>query len=131
MPKLTAYADVFRDWEALLGACDKNLSLLPDIAVFRDNLAALLQAAKETKLHQENLEGNRRAATQKLRETVDLGREAQRKLRNFVIIRLGSKSQHLLQFGIAPLGKRRKSPAVKPPEEGEPQTKAEAPKPEE
>lgn len=49
------------------------------------------------------------------------------------MIRLGSKSEHLWQFGIAPLRKRsRKKVVVTPPpgEGGEP-AKKEAPKPEE
>jgi hypothetical protein len=133
MPTLTAYADVFRDWEALIGACTRNEGLLPDIGEFRDGLVAILQEAKDMKLNQEDLEGKRMAATQKLQETVDRGREAKRKLQGFVKIRLGSKSEHLLQFGIAPLRKRsRKTLVVKPPPgEGGAEAKSEAPKKEE
>ena len=116
MPKLTKYADVFRDWEALIGACEQNLGILPDIADFKEDLTAVMQEAKAMKLHQENLEGNRRAATQKLKEIVERGRESKRKLQGFVKIRLGSKSQHLLQFGISPVGRRlRKTPATVQP----------------
>lgn len=130
MPKLTKYADVFRDWEALIGACDQNEGILPDIAAFKEDLTAVMQEAKAMKLHQENLEGNRRAATQRLKEIVERGRESKRKLQGFVKIRLGSKSEHLLQFGIAPIRRRsRRAPVVKPPEEGGPLTKTEAPKP--
>lgn len=130
MPEITGYADLFRDWEGLIGACEQNEGILPDVAPFKDDLTAVMQEAKAMKLHQENLEGNRRAATQKLKEIIERGRESKRKLQGFVKIRLGSKSEHLLQFGIAPIRRRnRRAPTVKPPEEGGPQTKAEAPKP--
>jgi hypothetical protein len=133
MPKVTAYADVFRDWEAILGACVRNEGLLPDIGPFRDELTAILQEAKDMKLLQEDLEGKRMAATQRLQETIDRGRESKRKVQAFVMIRLGSKSEHLWQFGIAPLRKRsRKKVVVQPPPEGggEP-ARTEAPKKEE
>lgn len=63
MPALTAYADVFRDWEAIIGACVRNEGLLPDIGPFRDEMVAILQEAKDMKLHQEDLEGKRMSAT--------------------------------------------------------------------
>ncbi|HEX6904533.1 MAG TPA: hypothetical protein VF789_32795 [Thermoanaerobaculia bacterium] len=133
MPVLTAYADVFRDWEAILGACVRNEGLLPDIGPFRDELTAILQEAREMKLLQEDLEGKRMAATQKLQQRIEDGRESKRKLQAFVMIRLGSKSEHLWQFGIAPLRKRsrKKSELKPPPQEGGEPAKTEPPKPEE
>ena len=46
MPKVTAYADVFRDFEAILGACVRNEGLLPDIGPFRDELATIFRKLK-------------------------------------------------------------------------------------
>ncbi len=131
MPKVTAYAGVFRDWEAILGACARNEELLPDIGPFRDELTAILQEAKDLKILQEDLEGKRMAATQRLVETLDRGGEAKRKLQAFVLIRLGSKSEHLWQFGIAALRKRSRKKVVvvqPPPEGGGEPAKTEAPK---
>lgn len=130
MPALTSYADVFRDWEAIIGACMRNEGLLPDIGSFRDELVAALQEAKDLKLHQEDLEGHRMATTQRLQDTVERGREAKRKLQAFVLIRLGSKSEHLWQFGIAALRKRsrKKTVVTPPPQEGGEPARTEPPK---
>jgi hypothetical protein len=66
----------------------------------------VLAEARALKNSQENLEGNRQALTQQLKATVERGREAARKLQAFAKIRLGTKSEHLRQFGVAPIRKR-------------------------
>ncbi|HEX9940645.1 MAG TPA: hypothetical protein VGG03_01415 [Thermoanaerobaculia bacterium] len=102
MPEINAYAKVFRDWEGLLGACDRNGELLPGVEPMKEEMKTFLAQARELKLDQENLEGQRLAATQRLVKLVDDGREMARKLRNFVKSRLGTRSELLQQFGIPP-----------------------------
>jgi hypothetical protein len=116
MPNITAYADLFRDWEGVSGACAQNATLLPKSEAIRPELDAILAQAKDLKIQQENLMGNSQAMTQRLVELVATGREIARKLRNQIKVELGSKSEHLVQFGVAPLRKHtRKATAVKPP----------------
>jgi hypothetical protein len=113
---IVAYADLFRDWEGVSGACAQNATLLPKSEALRPDLDAILAQVKDLKIQQENLKGNAQATTQRLVELVAIGRELARKLRNQVKVELGSKNEHLVQFGIAPLRKpTRKTAALKSP----------------
>ena len=116
MPTITAYADLFRDWEGVSGACIQNATLLPKSEAIRPELDAILVQVKDLKIQQENLKGNAQATTQRLGEMVVIGRELARKLRNQIKVELGAKNEHLVQFGIAPIRKQsRKTAAVNSP----------------
>jgi hypothetical protein len=116
MPDITAYADLFRDWEGVSGACAQNATLLPLSEAIRPQLDTILAQARAIKIQQENLMGTGQATTQSLVELVNTGREVARKLRNQIKVELGSKSEHLVQFGIAPIRKKaRKATVVKTP----------------
>jgi hypothetical protein len=119
MPKLTARSKIFRDWEALLGACDKSASLLAGGESLQTELGALLVQGREIKLQQENLDGSRKAVTQNLVQLEDRGKEVARKLRAFVVSRIGTKTELGKMFGLVPTGrkpKKAKTPAAaKPP----------------
>ena len=120
MPDITAYAALFRDWEGLSGACAQNATLLPKSEALRPELDTLLTQARDLKIQQENLAGNRQAMTQRLVQLVANGREVARKLRNQIKVELGSKSEHLVQFGVAPIRKkaRKGTAAAKAPAPG-------------
>lgn len=124
MAKITAYGNIFRDWESLLGSCTQNPELLTGVEPLKSDMDALLAQARDLKIQQEDLTGKRQAMTQSLTEVVDLGREAARKLRSFVITRLGTKSELLSQFGIPPRRRRARkakaSPASPAPEMPQP-----------
>ena len=125
MPMRTAHANVFRDWDAILGACTENASLLPGVDPLKAELEALQAQAKELKIQQETLEGQRLGVSQRLDKTIEDGREAARKIKAFAVIRLGSANKSLAQFGVkarGPLGPRKaKTPETPPPAEN-PQT---------
>jgi hypothetical protein len=102
MPEINAYADVFRDWDALLGACERNIDLLPGVDPFKQELETFRERLKGLKLDQEHLAGHRQATTQRVTQALDGGREAARKLRFYVVSLLGSRNELLNQFGISP-----------------------------
>ena len=102
MPEITAYAKIFRDWEGLIGSCVQNASLIAGVEPLRTELEAVLAQAREAKVLQESLTGSRQATTQRLLEMVADGRELARKIRFFVRIPLGSRSELLSAFGITP-----------------------------
>jgi hypothetical protein len=102
MPEITAQSKVFRDWEGLLGACTQNAPLLQGMDSLKADLELRLAEARDLKIQQENFAGNKLATTQRLGATIELGREAARKLRAFVLIHLGTDSRHLAQFGVSP-----------------------------
>jgi hypothetical protein len=132
MGKITAQAKVFRDWESLVASCINNGELLPGVEPLKADLEALLGQAKAMKADQENLKGNRQERTQRLNQIILNGEEAARKIRGFVRIRLGSRSEHLVQFGVPPIRKRpgrakaAKVPAPASPEVPETPAKTEA-----
>jgi len=118
MPKLTSHGKVFRDWEALLGACEKNASALTGVEPLKTEMETFLAEARELKIQQENFNGNKKVTTQHLRELIDQGTEVSRKLRAFVVSRIGTKTELGTMFGLVPTGKPRKkskTPAAKPP----------------
>jgi hypothetical protein len=109
-PKLIA------DSESLLSGCAQNADLLPGSEPLRDGLEASLSSFKSVKATQENFEGHRQVMTQRLNDAAELVREAARRLRGFIKAQLGTKSEHLPAFGIAPIRPRtNKTPTPKPP----------------
>ncbi len=114
MPLVNAQADVFRDWDAVLGAATQNATLLPGVDPYKAELEGFLTQARDLKIQQETLEGQRQGVTQKLQKVIDSGRESARKVRGYARIQLGSDNVALTQFGVAP--RRRRSAKKKPPE---------------
>ncbi len=102
MPEITAYAKIFRDWEGLIGSCIQHASLIVGVEPLRTELESVLTQAREAKVLQESLTGSRQATTQRLQEMVADGRELARKIRFFVRVPLGSRSELLPAFGIKP-----------------------------
>ena len=102
MPEITAYAKIFRDWEGLIGSCIQHASLIAGVEPLRTELETVLTQVKEAKVLQESLAGQRQATTQRLQEMVADGRELARKIRFFVRVPLGSRSELLTAFGITP-----------------------------
>lgn len=122
----TSQADEMFDWESLVAAGRKNLTQLPDIETVLAPLQGVIDDVKALRVHQKDLEGNRQATTQKLKELRLQGVEEARRLRDYIRSRLGSKNEQLVQFGVAPLRRRtRKSKAELPPPE-EPDKTAQA-----
>jgi hypothetical protein len=119
MPQITAQAKVFRDWEAVLGACAQNAGLLPGVDPLKAELEGFLSQARELKIQQETLEGQRQGVTQKIKKMIEDGRESVRKIRAFAVIRLGSDNKALSQFGVKARVKRgprkAKAPGTPPP----------------
>jgi hypothetical protein len=107
MPKIKAYGPIFRDWEGLMGAVERNASLLPAVDPHMKALQEAMARAKDMKLQQEDLIGKRRASTQAFKQLVSDGDEAARKLRAHIIATIGSQTELLRQFGIS--NRRRKS----------------------
>lgn len=107
--KKSGYADLLRDWEELLDACDANGDLLPGMDLALAPLAKSLEQMKELRDTQVGLLRARRRVTELLRETRGEALESARHLRRFVKSRVGTKSERLKEFGIVPVRSRRKS----------------------
>lgn len=118
MSDKSSYADTTHDWENLLTACAENGALLANFGHFVTPVSDLLAEARRLKAVQVQAEGTRQETTQKIQETLARGREAARRLRSVVRGQLGSKSERLPQFGVAPIRSRPRKKAVKPPQPG-------------
>ena len=121
MPMKTAQADIFRDWDAVLGACTQNASLIPGVDPLKAELEGLLAQARDLKIQQETLESQRQAVTQKLDKAIEDGRESVRKIKAFTVVHLGTDNKALSQFGVSPRvrrGRKAKAPGTPPPTVG-------------
>lgn len=116
MPTLTAYADLFRDWEALLLAVHDNSDSLPSVERHRSVLEELLAEAKSLKAQQDSANALRQQNTQKLAKLVASGKKLAIGLRGVIRADLGPDNERLVQFGVAPLRKRSRRAAPKPVE---------------
>ena len=111
-----AYSDLIADAESLLSAYAANPDLLPGGEPVRDLLEFALSGLKAIKAEQEDFAGQRQASTQRLGDAAELTREAARRFRGFVKSVLGTKNEHLVRFGIAPIRpQRNRVPTPKPP----------------
>jgi hypothetical protein len=106
MPEIKSYADLIRDWVKLLAACRDNAAILGSIEPLRLALEDLLTRNQEAKSRQDALTAQRQAATQELEALKEEGREAARRLRGAVKSLVGSRSELLVHFNVAPLRKR-------------------------
>lgn len=116
MPNTTTYTDVVGDWEQLLAAVDEHESVLPDIANERAALQQALLDARSEKARQASHTAARQRATQELEILLDRGREVAMRLRGAAKLKIGPRSELLVQFGVAPLRRRtRRNPEEIPP----------------
>lgn len=106
MPEIKSYADLIRDWVKLLAACRDNAAILGSLEPLRLALEDLLGRNQEAKSRQDALTAQRQAATQELEALKEEGREAARRLRGAVKSLVGSRSELLVHFNVAPLRKR-------------------------
>ncbi len=110
MKSIRSFADVVRDWEQLLEAVNDNSDLLAQAAApQRAALESTLAALRAKKAHQESCTASRQQATQDLTALLDEGQETARRLRGVVKSVLGTKSERLVQFRVAPLRSRRRT----------------------
>jgi len=88
------------------------------LAGYEEHLIELRDAREEVqtvKSQQDLHAGARQKATQDLGFALDRGREAAVKLRGFIKAKLGPRNELLNRFGIAPVRRRYRTPAEKPP----------------
>jgi hypothetical protein len=116
MGRLNSLADVLTDWEELLEAVRRSPDLLPDVEEDIALLARLLAQTRALKARQNELAALRQEATQRLNEEMGQGKETAIRMRSVIRGTLGPRNERLVQFGIAPLRKRRRTVRSRPPE---------------
>src|SRR4051795_8450284 len=93
MPVASSYADVIKDWEALLAAALEHALTLPDAERTRAAFQEHLARTKEVKARQDSLTAARQETTQLLTKLVKDGKELATRLRAVVKANLGPKSE--------------------------------------
>jgi len=116
MPIATSYPDTVEDWEGLLTSARNNTDKLPDISRHTAALEQMLAQTKEMKALQHSHTAARQEATQQLKKLMAQGRELAIRLRAVVKGEIGPMNERLVQFKVAPLRKRPRKTAEKPPE---------------
>src|SRR3954471_7903490 len=116
MGRPNSLADVLTDWEELLEAMRRSPDLLPHVEEDIALLARLLTEARELKGRQNELAGLRQEVTQRLNEEMGRGKETAIGMRSMIRGKVGPRNERLVQFGIAPLRKRRRPVRSRPPE---------------
>jgi hypothetical protein len=121
--KPKSIADILQDWEDLMAASLDKADRLGPAEPQRLALEDLIKRAKEMRARHEAIKADKLQLTQDFRALRKEGEETARRLRSAVKANIGTRSELLKQFNVAPNGPRpRKSKATgeKPPAGGTP-----------
>ncbi len=123
----SSHADVVTDLEDLLTNV-KNATDLPDFTVYLTPVDQFLAELKNRGALRKSRLGIKQQETKELQELMGPAKEAASRLRSAIKAHLGPKNPRLLEFGIKPLGRRKRE--VEGPQEPEaPAANPESPKP--
>ena len=112
MPSTGNYAKVVQGWKQILAATEEHAAKMTEATEEREELEKTLQKAEEVKARQESHTASRQASTQELSEVLAHGNDVAMRLRFAAKVKLGPRNEQLVQFGAAPLRKRRASAAT-------------------
>lgn len=115
MPNTSSFADQILDWEGLMRACDDNAVVMLPARDIREALAQTLAEVRGFRAIQEASAAERQQATQDILEKIQVGREQARRLRGMAKGLIGTKSERLVQFQVAPLRSRSRTRPPEPP----------------
>ena len=107
MPSTGNYAKVVQDWSQILAATEEHANKMTDVTAEREELEQILQKAQEAKARQESSTAARQVATQELKGLLAQGNDVAMRLRFAAKLKLGPRNEQLVQFGAAPLRKRK------------------------
>lgn len=118
-PNIRNFAAFVTGLRRLVVAVKENAALLPDVTAELATLEAALNAADDAKSRQDNLRGDRQAATQDMRTALGQAQNAAFQLQSAAKFKLGPRNEKLSSFQLVPLRKRgpRKSAKLKAQEE--------------
>ena len=110
-----SYADLLREWDALLRAVDDNRDTLPEAERCSEDLLAKYLELKQLKAEQEAARANFLRTTQLMRQVIAAGQVDAMRVRSAAKIGLGPRNEGLVQFGVTPV--RPRSRRAQPPSE--------------
>lgn len=115
MPDINSFADYQADWNRLITAILKNQDNLPDFSGLVAPLSALLEEARDLDVAKAAARSELRLATKRTTILIPEGRAAASRLRAALKAHFGGHNETLVQYGVAPLRKRRSPLPADPP----------------
>jgi hypothetical protein len=106
MPSASSFADFIRDWQQLIAAYTNNAANVTAGQPLLPELQALLNQALELKSRQENLTAAKQQITKEIREVKRAATEIALRMRSHAKGSLGTESEVLKEFNVAPRRKR-------------------------
>jgi hypothetical protein len=97
------------DWETLLKNVTDTAAELPSLDAYKAPLEQLLTQAKGGIALSQARRGLKQQETKDLRLMMGQGKDAAAKLRSAIKAHFGAKSERLIQFGMKPARKRKRS----------------------
>ena len=113
MSEITSFADFLADWDLLLkGVANKNG--LPDLSGLTVPLEEILEEGRDKEADKAAARAQLGHGAKRTRALVTEGRAAASRLRSALKAHYGGHNEALVEFGIAPLRKRRVTQPVDP-----------------
>ncbi len=114
MPEISSFADFLADWDLLLkGVANKNG--LPDLSGLTLPLEEILEEGRDQEADKAAARSQLSQGSKRTRTLVTDGRAAASRLRSALKAHYGGHNEVLVEFGIAPLRKRRSPQPADPP----------------
>lgn len=107
----TSFADTVIDLEDLDAAIVKNADLVPGALKLREPLQGVISKIRILSTTQKSLIGDKQKTTQELKAAVAEAKNLAIDIRAIIRGEVGSRSEKLVEFGVAPLRKRKPKPA--------------------
>jgi hypothetical protein len=108
MPR-NSLADVVTDWEKLLKNVADTATELPSMEPYKGPLEQLLNQAKDGLALSQARRGLKQQETKDLQLLMGTGKNAAAKLRSAIKAHFGPTSERLIQYGMKPARKRKRS----------------------
>lgn len=115
MPEISSFADFLADWDLLLKAVSKKNGSLPDLSGLVLPLEKILEEGRDVEAEKAAARAQLSQGAKRSRELVTVGRAAASRLRAALKAHFGGHNEALVEFGVAPLRKRRVPLPADPP----------------
>jgi hypothetical protein len=120
MPNKASQAEVITGAEQLIAATHVNKDQLSSLEKHRAPLVQTLAEIKALKTLQKTLTADKQKTSQDLQAAIDRLREQVIFLRTAIRGEMGPRTEKLVEYGIAPLRRKRRTKPAEVPEEPEP-----------
>ena len=115
MAEMSSFPDFMADWDRLIKGVRNKSDVLPDYSGLLEPLEKLLEEGRSLEVAKAGARAQLGQAAKRSRSLVAEGRAAASRLRAALKAHFGGHNEMLVEFGVAPLRKRRVPQPVDPP----------------